>query len=454
MTTENQDNAQVNPKPSPPSPAPQMWTVHRYERDAIPHTGWKVMAGNVLILDELDKQTADNLASVHNSSPAPSPSSTVEEFPYLDVRERAAVQELCERQGLTPKQVMRCALREYQMRVIGPPDLGPKAPPSSTVQEGNGFRDETPIASKADHGSTQNAPTETSLRKGTDHKLNATSVAHNWLNANEWTMEDVSNLLGMTTPNASLRAIMISRNESVRLAVEVTEQDFIDRLDGELRKRGVDWSDCDGDDDPAVVIANWLAGRLEVVEERWKERIELVSKLGQCVGALQTVRFQVDEACRDRIDKLLEDIGDPSVLWRDGSHAAGASSENSSPSAPIKEPSEAGTHGLQKALEETYPCHWCGGVHDLTRDIRILAQEARCSVSLLQRRCRYGFAHALEVCRQLEARGYVTGVHSGWEVTTKVNLSAQDGGSPAPGASSPTSPSPSAQSVGLLEGVE
>lgn len=63
----------------------------------------------------------------------------------------------------------------------------------------------------------------------------------------------------------------------------------------------------------------------------WKERIELVSKLGQCVGALQGLRFQVDEACRARIDKLLEDIGDPSVLWRDGEHADGVSSDNPAP---------------------------------------------------------------------------------------------------------------------------
>lgn len=70
----------------------------------------------------------------------------------------------------------------------------------------------------------------------------------------------------------------------------------------------------------------------------WKERIELVSKLGVCMGALQGLRSQVDEACRARIDKLLEDIGDPSVLWRDGEHAGGASSENSPAAATLSEP--------------------------------------------------------------------------------------------------------------------
>lgn len=64
----------------------------------------------------------------------------------------------------------------------------------------------------------------------------------------------------------------------------------------------------------------------------WQERIELLSKLGQSIGALQGLRFQVDESCRGRIDKLLEDIGDPSVLWRDGDYALGVSPPNPFPS--------------------------------------------------------------------------------------------------------------------------
>lgn len=74
----------------------------------------------------------------------------------------------------------------------------------------------------------------------------------------------------------------------------------------------------------------------------WKERIELVSKLGQCVGALQGLRHQVDEACRARIDKLLEDIGDPSVFGRGSLDAIRASFQNS--------PSPAGQEERKKTI--------------------------------------------------------------------------------------------------------
>lgn len=107
------------------------------------------------------------------------------------------------------------------------------------------------------------------------------------------------------------------------------------------------------------------------------------------------------------------------------------------------------------SLEETYNCHWCGGAHDLTSDIRILVQDGKCSVSLLQRRCRYGFAHALEVCRQLEERGYLRAVHSGWELTEKANLFQNVTKSDsAAGVSSPTPPSSLTPLVSVKEATQ
>lgn len=63
-----------------------------------------------------------------------------------------------------------------------------------------------------------------------------------------------------------------------------------------------------------------------ISESHWKERIAFTEKLGRCVGALQSLRFQVDEACRIRIDKLLENVGDISVWRCGGEHADEASS--------------------------------------------------------------------------------------------------------------------------------
>lgn len=50
----------------------------------------------------------------------------------------------------------------------------------------------------------------------------------------------------------------------------------------------------------------------------------------------------------------------------------------------------------------------------------------------MQRRFRYGYAHALEVCRQLEARDWLRIVEGGkCELSEKILLSTQDGSSPA-----------------------
>lgn len=76
---------------------------------------------------------------------------------------------------------------------------------------------------------------------------------------------------------------------------------------------------------------------MAVTESHWKERIAFIEKLGLCVGALQSLRFQVDEACRARIDKLLEDIGDISVWRREGEHAASVSSPTPATSVSVEE---------------------------------------------------------------------------------------------------------------------
>ena len=44
-------------------------------------------------------------------------------------------------------------------------------------------------------------------------------------------------------------------------ADDVIDQ-FIDRLFGRLTALGHDVTDCDGDDDPAIIIADWMHGRL------------------------------------------------------------------------------------------------------------------------------------------------------------------------------------------------
>lgn len=79
--------------------------------------------------------------------------------------------------------------------------------------------------------------------------------------------------------------------------------------------------------------------------------------------------------------------------------------------------------------EEQFDCAYCArGQHWLGQEIEILRVEGGCSVSLLQRRCRYGYAHALEVCRQLEARGYIKNDGFGkWSPTCKITSSVSPG---------------------------
>lgn len=106
-------------------------------------------------------------------------------------------------------------------------------------------------------------------------------------------------------------------------------------------------------EDAVNALADLIQGISEhaASEAQWKERIFLVTKLGECVGALQGLRHQVDEACRARIDKLLEDIGDPSVLWRGGEHAASVSSEK--------------LHLYSRKIGAQFPsCVYCGKIDD------------------------------------------------------------------------------------------
>jgi hypothetical protein len=35
-----------------------------------------------------------------------------------------------------------------------------------------------------------------------------------------------------------------------------------------IAARGIDVTDCDGDDDTAVILANWIVGRIEEADER------------------------------------------------------------------------------------------------------------------------------------------------------------------------------------------
>lgn len=105
--------------------------------------------------------------------------------------------------------------------------------------------------------------------------------------------------------------------------------------------------------------------------------------------------------------------------------------ENLGNEAPVS--SKAGDAPPQNT-PDTYPCHWCeSGVHDLTREIEAIRNEGRCSVSMMQRRFRYGYAHALEVCRQLEARDWLRIVAGGkCELSGKILLSEHSNAAGAP----------------------
>lgn len=110
---------------------------------------------------------------------------------------------------------------------------------------------------------------------------------------------------------------------------------------------------------------------------------------------------------------------------------------------------------LNENQPPTFPCSWCSGVHDLTREIEAIRNEKRCSVSMMQRRFRYGYAHALEVCRQLEARDWLRIVEGGkCELIEKIFLSEQDSGSPATGALSENVSAPVPSLTELLDEME
>lgn len=65
---------------------------------------------------------------------SPTPDSNEDWTP--DEKERVAIAELASIQGLSHKQVIRCALREYQLSVKGAPDIGDKAPPAASADLG------------------------------------------------------------------------------------------------------------------------------------------------------------------------------------------------------------------------------------------------------------------------------------------------------------------------------
>lgn len=98
---------------------------------------------------------------------------------------------------------------------------------------------------------------------------------------------------------------------------------------------------------PKSALPASTQGAPVVTEQQWKERIEAASKLGECVGALQSLRLQVDESARAKIDKLLEDIDGNSVFRRDRSDVASVSLE-SPIAAPLLSEEERGPRWLCK----------------------------------------------------------------------------------------------------------
>lgn len=55
--------------------------------------------------------------------------------------------------------------------------------------------------------------------------------------------------------------------EAAKVAMYATCDAILDKI----AARGIDVSDCDGDDEPAEVLANWIVGRIESLQENARE---------------------------------------------------------------------------------------------------------------------------------------------------------------------------------------
>ena len=54
-----------------------------------------------------------------------------------------------------------------------------------------------------------------------------------------------------------------------------------------IAERGIDVSNCDGDDEPAEILANWVVGRIEQLQEENRELEKRYEKLAQRYDQLQ-----------------------------------------------------------------------------------------------------------------------------------------------------------------------
>lgn len=54
-----------------------------------------------------------------------------------------------------------------------------------------------------------------------------------------------------------------------------------------IAERGIDVSNCDGDDEPAEILANWVVGRIEQLQEENRELEKRYEKLAHRYDQLQ-----------------------------------------------------------------------------------------------------------------------------------------------------------------------
>ena len=54
-----------------------------------------------------------------------------------------------------------------------------------------------------------------------------------------------------------------------------------------IAERGIDVSNCDGDDEPAEILANWVVGRIEQLQDENRELEKRYEKLAQRYDQLQ-----------------------------------------------------------------------------------------------------------------------------------------------------------------------
>lgn len=83
-----------------------------------------------------------------------------------------------------------------------------------------------------------------------------------------------------------------AENERLKDPAGGLVDEFLDRMLGELTRIGVDISDCDGDDDPAIIVAGYFAGRIKDAETACES---LRSSLDRAHAALGAAKAAIEQ---------------------------------------------------------------------------------------------------------------------------------------------------------------